>query len=97
LLHLLLKFFGKIFIKEIKNSVKLFFTMFVYFKFYNYLSQEIQNNIKQQKIKFRRKKNKIMRRYTRFFRKIYNGVLFFLFKLYKKKFMSKLTHELEIN
>lgn len=97
LLHLLLKFFGKIFIKEIKNSVKLFFTMFVYFKFYNYLSQEIQNNIKQQKIKFRRKKNKIMRRYTRFFRKIYNGVLFFLFKLYKKKFMSKLTHDLEIN
>lgn len=83
--------------KEIKNSIKLFSTMFVYLKFYNFLSQEIQNNIRQQKIKFRRKKNKIMRRYTRFFRKIYNGVLLFLFKLYKKKFLSTLTNALEIN
>jgi len=71
--------------------------MFVYFKLYNFLNNEIQNNIKQQKIKFRRKKNKIMRRYTRFFRKIYNGVLSFLFKLYKKKFISNVVPHGEIN
>lgn len=88
LLHSLLSFFGKIFTRPISSDLKLYSTMFIYSRFYKFLATEIIFLIKQKKIKFRRKKNKIMNRYTKFFNRIFNKTVNFFTELYKKKFLS---------
>lgn len=93
----MLKFFGKIFSKDIKNNLKLYSTMFIYSKFYKFLATEIIFLIKQKKIKFRRKKNKIMNRYTKFFNRVFNKTFAFLTQFYKEKFLALSFYPTETN
>lgn len=96
LLYLLLRFFGRVFVQHIKNSVKLFSTTFVYFKYYLFLSTEIKLSIKRSKVKFRKKKNKIMYRYSKFFNRTFNRIFIYLLKIFEKRFLASNLYNIEI-